>query len=74
MSRAELIHARSLGCIVATHELAEVRRPAASCAPDGRAFRGDDAWQLAVAERANARVVGGDRKAFRLLGSRYEEF
>jgi predicted nucleic acid-binding protein len=41
---------------------------------NGARFGESDAWQLAFAERARAAVVGRDRKAFRHLGTRYEEF
>jgi predicted nucleic acid-binding protein len=41
---------------------------------NGARFGENDAWQLAFAERARAAVVGRDRKAFRHLGTRYEEF
>ena len=40
----------------------------------GARFGENDAWQLAIAERANASVVGRDRKAFHHLGNRYEQY
>ena len=40
----------------------------------GRRFGENDAWQMAFAERAQASVVGCDRKAFLHLGARYEQF
>lgn len=39
----------------------------------GTRFGENDAWQLAVAERAGASIVGRDTNAFRALGERYEE-
>jgi predicted nucleic acid-binding protein len=39
----------------------------------GHRFGENDAWQLAFAERANASIVGRDRKAFQHLGHRYEQ-
>ena len=40
----------------------------------GKRFGENDAWQMAFAERAQASVVGRDRKAFLHLGARYEQF
>ena len=40
----------------------------------GTRFGENDAWQLAFAERAQAAIVGRDRKAFLHLGSRYEQY
>lgn len=40
----------------------------------GRRFGENDAWQLAVAECADASIVGCDRAAFSHLGKRYEQF
>lgn len=40
---------------------------------NGRRFGENDAWQLAFAERANASIVGRDRKAFAHLRHRYEQ-
>lgn len=40
----------------------------------GKRFGENDAWQMAFAERADASVVGRDRKAFLHLGIRYEQF
>lgn len=39
----------------------------------GHRFGENDAWQLAFAERANASIVGRDRKAFLHLRHRYEQ-
>ena len=41
---------------------------------NGRRFGENDAWQLAFAERANASIVGRDRKAFLHLRDRYEQY
>jgi predicted nucleic acid-binding protein len=49
---------------------AELQRRAGK---NGARFGENDAWQLTFAERAHAAVVGRDRKAFRHLGSRYED-
>lgn len=40
----------------------------------GRRFGENDAWQCAVADRANARIVGRDRQAFEDMGDRYIDF
>ena len=40
----------------------------------GRRFGENDAWQLAVAECADAAIVARDRNAFSHLGTRYERF
>lgn len=40
----------------------------------GRRFGENDAWQLAVAECADATIVARDRNAFSHLGKRYEPF
>jgi predicted nucleic acid-binding protein len=50
---------------------AEIQRRAAQ---KGRRFGENDAWQLAFAERANAFIVGRDRRAFEHLGPRYERY
>jgi predicted nucleic acid-binding protein len=61
---------QNIGCQHAT-KYAELQRRACK---NGARFGENDAWQLAIAERARAAVVGRDRKAFRHLGTRYEEF
>ncbi len=40
----------------------------------GKRYGENDAWQMAFAERAQASIVGRDRKAFLHLGARYEQF
>lgn len=50
---------------------AELQRRAAR---KGSRYGENDAWQLAFAERANASIVGRDRRAFEHLGSRYEHY
>jgi len=40
----------------------------------GTRYGENDAWQLAFVERAQASVVGRDRRAFQHLGGRYEQF
>lgn len=40
----------------------------------GKRFGENDAWQMAFADRAQASIVGRDRKAFLHLRARYEEF
>lgn len=40
---------------------------------NGQRFGENDAWQLAFAERAQASIVGRDRKAFLHLRQRYEQ-
>ena len=40
---------------------------------NGRRFGENDAWQITFAERANASIVGRDRKAFTHLRHRYEQ-
>jgi len=49
---------------------AEIQRRARRA---GTRFGENDAWQLAVADRAQATIVGRDRKAFTHLGARYEQ-
>lgn len=49
---------------------AELQRRAAN---KGSRFGENDAWQIAFAERAQASIVGRDRKAFLHLGNRYEQ-
>ncbi|PTY01257.1 PIN domain-containing protein [Opitutus sp. ER46] len=50
---------------------AEIQRRAGA---NGRRFGENDAWQMAVADRAHATIVGRDRNAFSHLGNRYEQF
>lgn len=50
---------------------AEIQRRARKA---GRRHGENDAWQLAVAECADASIVARDRNAFSHLGSRYERF
>lgn len=50
---------------------AEIQRRARR---SGRRFGENDAWQLAVAECADAAVVARDRNAFSHLANRYERF
>ena len=49
---------------------AEIQRRARK---NGHRFGENDAWQLAFAERANASIVGRDRKACLHLRHRYEQ-
>jgi len=61
---------QSIGFQHAT-KCAELQRRATR---NGRRFGENDAWQLAFAERANASIVGRDRKAFLHLRDRYEQY
>ena len=60
---------QSIGFQHAT-KCAEIQRRAQK---KGQRFGENDVWQLAFAERANASIVGRDRKAFVHLGNRYEQ-
>lgn len=50
---------------------AEIQRRAGA---KGRRYGENDAWQMAVADRAGSSVVSRDRRAFENLGGRYERY
>ena len=60
---------QNIGFKTAT-KCAEIQRRALQ---KGHKYGENDAWQLAIAERSEASIVGRDRNAFLRLGKRYEQ-